>query len=174
MAEYLADHPTDIRYQVETISEPRLTAPGTGPGVSLPAELEPIVNRFLNLRTREEILSAFSETGAQFVGRPPIMSRVEREALKQSWGFTTEEEVDEALALSGLVTIMMGDVAGAARTARHPLSVAKALVGAGGALETHLREVVPILRERGCSWSEIGAALGTSKQSAWERFSGEK
>jgi hypothetical protein len=25
--------------------------------------------------------------------------------------------------------------------------------------------------ESGCSWTEIGEALGTSKQAAWERFS---
>jgi ATP-dependent Clp protease ATP-binding subunit ClpX len=29
------------------------------------------------------------------------------------------------------------------------------------------------LRDRGVSWSRIGAALGMARQSAWERFSGE-
>ena len=34
-------------------------------------------------------------------------------------------------------------------------------------------EVVQKLRTRGLSWSRIGEALGMTKQSAWERFSGE-
>jgi hypothetical protein len=34
-----------------------------------------------------------------------------------------------------------------------------------------LRSVVDILRSRRVSWSVIGAALGISRQSAWERFS---
>ena len=32
---------------------------------------------------------------------------------------------------------------------------------------------VSVLRTRGISWTRIGAALGVSKQAAWERFSGE-
>ena len=32
---------------------------------------------------------------------------------------------------------------------------------------------VDVLRSRGISWTRIGAALGVSKQAAWERFSGE-
>ncbi|CAO5170472.1 ClpX-type ZB domain-containing protein [Frankia sp. AiPs1] len=32
---------------------------------------------------------------------------------------------------------------------------------------------VNVLRRRGISWTRIGAALGVSKQAAWERFSGE-
>jgi hypothetical protein len=32
---------------------------------------------------------------------------------------------------------------------------------------------VDVLRGRGISWTRIGAALGVSKQAAWERFSGE-
>lgn len=33
--------------------------------------------------------------------------------------------------------------------------------------------VVKMLRQRGVTWSQIGAALGITKQSAWERYSGE-
>jgi len=33
-----------------------------------------------------------------------------------------------------------------------------------------LHQVVDILRSRGVSWAVIGAALGISRQSAWERF----
>ena len=38
------------------------------------------------------------------------------------------------------------------------------------ALELTVRE----LRRRGVTWSRIGAALGSSRQAAWERFSGEE
>lgn len=34
-------------------------------------------------------------------------------------------------------------------------------------------EMVQRLRARGLSWSRIGDALGMTRQSAWERFSGE-
>jgi hypothetical protein len=30
------------------------------------------------------------------------------------------------------------------------------------------------LRQRSISWAQIGGALGISRQSAWERFSGEE
>ena len=33
---------------------------------------------------------------------------------------------------------------------------------------------VAALRERGISWARIGEALGMTRQSAWERFSGEE
>ena len=36
-----------------------------------------------------------------------------------------------------------------------------------------VHDYVGILREGGISWTRIGAALGVSKQAAWERFSGE-
>ena len=34
-----------------------------------------------------------------------------------------------------------------------------------------LQQQVEILRKRGISWAEIGAAMGISRQAAWERFS---
>jgi hypothetical protein len=36
-----------------------------------------------------------------------------------------------------------------------------------------LHDHVGSLRGRGISWTRIGAAVGVSKQAAWERFSGE-
>lgn len=36
-----------------------------------------------------------------------------------------------------------------------------------------VRRHVVVLRERGVSWARIGEALGMTRQSAWERFSGE-
>lgn len=38
-------------------------------------------------------------------------------------------------------------------------------------VEAGLRDRVDELRERGVSWARIGAALGMTRQSAWERFS---
>lgn len=39
--------------------------------------------------------------------------------------------------------------------------------------EDKIAEAVDLCRESGKSWTQIGEALGTSKQAAWERFSGE-
>jgi hypothetical protein len=40
-------------------------------------------------------------------------------------------------------------------------------------LDAAMHDYVDLLRARGVSWTRIGAALGVSKQAAWERFSGE-
>jgi hypothetical protein len=40
-------------------------------------------------------------------------------------------------------------------------------------IDAAMHEYVDTLRARGVSWTRIGAALGVSKQAAWERFSGE-
>jgi hypothetical protein len=50
------------------------------------------------------------------------------------------------------------------------------MVTAHGAHENVDRAValhVAVLRDRGISWARIGEALGMTRQSAWERFSGE-
>lgn len=41
-------------------------------------------------------------------------------------------------------------------------------------VEANLRSWVQELRRRQVTWARIGAALGVSRQSAWERFSGEE
>jgi ClpX C4-type zinc finger len=41
-------------------------------------------------------------------------------------------------------------------------------------VETDLRSWVQELRRRGITWEKIGKALGITRQSAWERFSGEQ
>jgi hypothetical protein len=41
-------------------------------------------------------------------------------------------------------------------------------------VETELSTWVRELRRRGMTWSRIGATLGITRQSAWERFSGEE
>jgi ClpX C4-type zinc finger protein len=41
-------------------------------------------------------------------------------------------------------------------------------------VEADLRSWVQELRRRGVTWARIGAALGITRQSAWERFSGEE
>ena len=40
--------------------------------------------------------------------------------------------------------------------------------------EADLRSWVRELRRRGVTWTRIGEALGITRQSAWERFSGEE
>jgi hypothetical protein len=40
--------------------------------------------------------------------------------------------------------------------------------------EADLRSWVQELRRRGVTWTKIGEGLGITRQSAWERFSGEE
>jgi len=44
---------------------------------------------------------------------------------------------------------------------------------AASMIDDKTEELVAYCRDRGRSWTQIGAALGMSKQAAWERFSGE-
>lgn len=39
--------------------------------------------------------------------------------------------------------------------------------------DARIQAVVDLLRGRGVAWARIGAALGVTRQSAWERFSAE-
>ncbi|HEV2374188.1 MAG TPA: ClpX C4-type zinc finger protein [Streptosporangiaceae bacterium] len=48
------------------------------------------------------------------------------------------------------------------------------IAAAGGQVERHLARWVTEARSRGITWTRIGAALGMTRQSAWERFSGEE
>ena len=40
--------------------------------------------------------------------------------------------------------------------------------------DASLQRLVTVLRSRGVTWARIGAALQITRQSAWERFSGEE
>ncbi len=44
----------------------------------------------------------------------------------------------------------------------------------GVQVDRQLDKFVRHARSRGITWTRIGAALGTTRQSAWERFSGEE
>ena len=46
--------------------------------------------------------------------------------------------------------------------------------GSHAQIDTAVATIVKELRRRGVTWSRIGEALGMSRQSAWERFSGEE
>ncbi|MBW8483609.1 ClpX C4-type zinc finger protein [Actinomadura parmotrematis] len=48
------------------------------------------------------------------------------------------------------------------------------VVAVADQVEANLRLWVRELRRRGVTWTRIGAALGITRQSAWERFSGEE
>jgi hypothetical protein len=53
------------------------------------------------------------------------------------------------------------------------LGTLPAAVAAVEASEERLREHVEMIRHRGISWERIAAALGVTRQAAWERFSKE-
>jgi len=44
----------------------------------------------------------------------------------------------------------------------------------GAQTEASLQRLVTILRERKVTWARVGAALQITRQTAWERFSGEE
>ncbi len=48
------------------------------------------------------------------------------------------------------------------------------IAAAGTQVDRQLAEWVTQARARGITWTKIGAALGMTRQSAWERFSGEE
>lgn len=48
------------------------------------------------------------------------------------------------------------------------------IAAVGAQTEASLQRLVTILRERRVTWARIGAALQVTRQSAWERFSGEE
>ncbi len=48
------------------------------------------------------------------------------------------------------------------------------VAAAGAQTEASLQRLVTNLRERRVTWARIGAALKITRQSAWERFSGEE
>jgi ClpX C4-type zinc finger len=62
----------------------------------------------------------------------------------------------------------------------HAVSVDEALASlpriaaAGAQVEQHLAGWVRKARALGATWARIGEALGMTRQSAWERFSGEE
>ena len=54
---------------------------------------------------------------------------------------------------------------------RDPLGALRGLRKATQSIQLHVPEIVRMAREQRCTWAEIGDALGTSRQAAWERFS---
>lgn len=55
----------------------------------------------------------------------------------------------------------------------YPLEVVAGVADGLRDLEERLGEIIRFARAEGHTWTEIGQALGVSKQAAWERFSGE-
>ena len=54
-----------------------------------------------------------------------------------------------------------------------PLVLLVTLANGAAKVDDKLQELVAFCREHGKTWTQIGHALGMTKQSAWERFSGE-
>ena len=55
----------------------------------------------------------------------------------------------------------------------HPLDALRECRGVATALEKALEQTVRTARDMGHSWADIGAALGITKQTAWERYTGD-
>lgn len=54
------------------------------------------------------------------------------------------------------------------------LDILPKAAAAGAQVEENLTQLVRRARALGATWAKIGEALGVTRQSAWERFSGEE
>ncbi len=105
----------------------------------------------------------------------------------------SKDEVDKVIAGAGvyicnecvgLCADSLGTVAGTAAATEIPwpdrmtdeeiLEFLPRVAAVGAQVEDNLRVWVIRARDRGVTWARIGAALGMTRQSAWERFSGEE
>lgn len=59
-------------------------------------------------------------------------------------------------------------------TAEQILDLLPRIAAVGAQTEASLQRLVTILRGRRVTWARIGASLQITRQSAWERFSGEE
>jgi hypothetical protein len=55
-----------------------------------------------------------------------------------------------------------------------PLVLLVALANGAAKVDDKIQDLVAHCRSNGKSWTQIGHALGMTKQAAWERFSGEE
>jgi hypothetical protein len=61
-----------------------------------------------------------------------------------------------------------------AMTDEQMLDLLPRIAAVGAQTEASLQRLVTVLRGRRVTWARIGAALQITRQSAWERFSGEE
>jgi ATP-dependent Clp protease ATP-binding subunit ClpX len=61
-----------------------------------------------------------------------------------------------------------------AMTDEEILGLLPRIAGVSAQTDASLQRLVIVLRGRGVTWARIGAALQITRQSAWERFSGEE
>ena len=103
----------------------------------------------------------------------------ERKVIVKRFGGDDDEDIDVSEFLdeedlpdgTRVITVKIPSrERGEART----LAPAAATSEAIGGLQEKLGELVRQARADGYTWTQIGQALGMSKQAAWERFSGEE
>ena len=118
---------------------------------------------------------------------------METEPIRCSFCSKKDEEVDKVVAGPGvyicneciaLADSIVAEHVGTSQPARLPewasltdaemLERLPRMVRVADQLERSLRDWVLELRRRGATWARIGHSLGISRQSAWERFSGEE
>lgn len=62
----------------------------------------------------------------------------------------------------------------AAAATGDPLALVAFWSSSAEMVDGKLRAAVRAARATGCSWQQVGDALGTSRQSAWERYKGDE
>jgi len=101
------------------------------------------------------------------------MFRVQRS--DQGWS-AWPEGMDEQVELPGgtwRVTLVMPADLSLIEGSVDPLLLLVTLADGAAKIEDKIQALVTYCRGAGKSWTQIGQALGMTKQSAWERFSGE-
>jgi hypothetical protein len=84
--------------------------------------------------------------------------------------------IDETVELPGgtwRVTMIMPVDLSLTEGSIDPVVLLATVANGAAKVDDKLQELVAFARRHGKSWTEIGQALGMTKQSAWERFSGE-
>lgn len=121
-------------------------------------------------------------TPPSFLDPPPWLTELtgfdlfQVERTDTGWG-AFPDGVDEHVELPGgtwRVTLVMPVDLSLADGVVDPLVLLVALADGAVKVDDKLAELVANARAAGKSWTEIGQALGITKQSAWEKYSGEE
>jgi hypothetical protein len=112
---------------------------------------------------------------AEWVTRLDGFDRFRVHRSDQGWS-AWPEGMDEHVELPGgtwRVTLVMPVDLTLIDGSVDPLLLLVALADGAAKVEDKIQDLVTHCRAAGKSWTQIGQALGMTKQSAWERFSGE-
>ena len=144
-----------------------------GPGVFICDVCVDLCNQIVaeELGTTRSLLAGQPPTGDELINRAIGRQAGETAAKIPTWSTMTDAELLDVnpQAAWGLPEDLVVERVDAAEL----LDRLPRIAAAQEQVERSLRIGVGHLRARGVTWQRIGAAFGMTRQSAWERFSGE-